>query len=153
MFDANGNVRVPMRIIVYYKGYGLAKGRSEVYPPNAAIIATENLHTVPDSQGGAPFEAAFQCSDQFRSNRSPQANTIPVCEGDRYFLDTLEVHVKFPNCWNRKDPSDPDNWSTSLAGGWYWSECLDGVTTPNIEYIVQYPLCLLYTSPSPRDRG
>ncbi len=143
MFDGNGNVRIPMRIIVYYKGYGLAKGRSEAYPPGAAIIAKPDLHTIPADQGGVlagDSEKTYQCSDQFRGTRSPQSNTIPNCTGTRAFLDVLEMHVKFPNCWNRQDASNPANWSTSRAGVWYYSECQDWATTPNIEYIIQYPL-------------
>ena len=139
MFDAAGNVRVPMRIVVYYKGYGLARGRSAVYPKGAAMIA-DDLHAVPDSRGGVSGEKTFQCSNTFRGGRSPQGNTIPVCRGERQIVSTLEMHVKFPNCLVGDDPSDPGSWSTSLAGSWYWSDCGDGLTTPNIEYIIQYPL-------------
>ena len=143
LFDGKGNVRIPMRAIVYYKGYGLANGRSQVYPPGAAIIAKENLHAVPPEEGGVQgFEQAYQCADQFRGGRRPQSNTMPNCPGGGFggsgFFKTIELHVKFPNCWNGQDPSDPDNWTTSLAGSWYFSQCQDWVTTPNIEYIVQY---------------
>ncbi len=69
MFDGGGNVRIPMRVIVYHKGYSNALGRSQVYPPTAAIIARENLHTVPGSEGGVEPEDAYQCSDQFRGSR------------------------------------------------------------------------------------
>ena len=143
LFDAAGDVRIPMRAIVYYKGYGLANGASEVYPPGAAIIAKPDLHTVPDTQGGvAPFEKAIDCSDQFRGPRAPASNTMPTCSGGdgTGFFRTIELHVKFPNCWNREDPSNPDNWRTSLEGGWFYSSCLGWATTPNIEYIVQYQL-------------
>ncbi len=138
LFDNDGNVRIPMRAIVYYKGYNRALGRSVVYPPGAAIIAKQNLHTVPASQGGVAFEDAYQCADQFRGGRQPQANVIPNCPGGDVFMKTIELHVKFPNCWNGKDPSNTDNWRVSLEGDWYISECAGWITTPNIEYIIQY---------------
>ena len=139
LFDSEGNVRIPMRAIVYYKGYGLANGRSQAYPPGAAIIAMQNLHKVSPDEGGVEgFEEAYQCSDQFRGGRTPQSNNMPICPGGNVFMKTIELHVKFPNCWNGQDPSDTRNWSVSRAGVWYYSECQDWITTPNIEYIVQY---------------
>ncbi len=87
-----------MRAIVYYKGYNNALGRSQPYPPGAAIIAMTNLHTVPASEGGVAVEDAYQCADQFRNGRSPQSNVMPVCPGGDVFMRTIELHVKFPNC-------------------------------------------------------
>ncbi|MFK8080650.1 MAG: DUF1996 domain-containing protein [Granulosicoccus sp.] len=138
LFDSEGNVRIPMRAIVYYKGYNKALGRSQPYPPGAAIIAMQNLHTVPADEGGVEVEDAYQCSDQFRGARWPQSNVMPDCPGGDVFIRTIELHVKFPNCWNGEDPSDTSNWRTSLAGDWYYSDCQDWITTPNIEYIVQF---------------
>ncbi len=156
LFDARGNVRVPERIIVYYKGYGQAREESVVYPPGAAMVQYENLHTISWNEGGladpsgAPgSEAAYVCSDQWRGLRSPVSNTIPVCDGSKFFNEygvrdnpraTLEMHVKFGNCWNGQDPANPANWGRARIGGWFYSECESRITTPNIEYIIQYPL-------------
>jgi hypothetical protein len=156
MFDNRGNVRVPERIIVYYKGYGQAREESVVYPPGAAMVQNENLHAVSWNEGGladpsgAPTtDLAFNCSDQFRGAREPASNTIPVCDGNRYLNEygvtdnphaTLEMHVKFANCWNGADPSIPSNWGRARIGGWFYSECEERITTPNIEYIIAYPL-------------
>lgn len=143
MIDASGNARIPMRIVVYYKGYGNAKGRSAVYPEGAAMIAMPDLHRVSSNEGGVAGygEFAFQCTDQFRGgSRTPAGNTIPVCDDVSPFMDVLEMHVKFPNCLVGDDPSDPASWRPSLAGGWFWSDCQDNLTTPNIEYIIQYPI-------------
>ncbi len=140
MIDAAGNARMPSRIIVYYKGYGAAQGASVVYPPGSAIIAMPNLHTVPASRGGVEFEQTFQCSDIFRGPRFPQGNTIPTCTGGVNPVQTLEMHVKFPNCLGNGDPADPASWVTSFSGDWYASDCGGWTTTPNIEYIIQYPL-------------
>jgi Domain of unknown function (DUF1996)/Ricin-type beta-trefoil lectin domain-like len=137
MFDAQGNVRVPERIIVYYKGYGLANGASQVFPPRAAMVINDKVHRA--AVGGAIGEPNFLCSDQYRAVRQNGSLTIPNCtEGP--FRRTLEMHVKFGNCWNRNDPSNPDNWELAKQGGWFNSDCQPGVTTPNIHYIIAYPL-------------
>jgi hypothetical protein len=137
MFDAKGNVRIPERIIVYYKGYGLANGASQVYPPRAAMVINDRVHRT--EAGGAPGEPNFLCSDQFRGNRHNPSPTIPNCT-DGPWRRTLEMHVKFGNCWNRNDPSKPENWELPKQGSWYYSDCQDSVTTPNIHYIIAYPL-------------
>ena len=144
MFDAEGNVRIPERIGIYYKGYGLANGKSVVFPEGAAMLAKTNIHLVPANAGGAEGEFGFQCSNQWRgSPRTPAANTIPVCDGSK-FGDSprtiLEMHVKFPNCWNRQDPANPANWQLARQGSWFGSDCQERATVPNIEYIIQYPL-------------
>jgi Ca-dependent carbohydrate-binding module xylan-binding/Domain of unknown function (DUF1996) len=146
VFDASGNVRIPELIRVYYKGYGLARGASQVYPEGAAMVATD-LHTVSYNAGGAEGEFSFRCSDQFRGAREPAANTIPDCDGDRFLKEygvtenpyvMLEMHVKFPNCWNGKDASNPANWQIPTRGGWFYSDCQGWPTFPNIEYIIGY---------------
>ena len=74
--------------------------------------------------------------------------TIPNCDGacwqkvyPQYGAATmLEMHVKFPNCWKRQDPSNSKNWLLAKIGGCFYSECQQNATTPNIHYIIQYPL-------------
>jgi Domain of unknown function (DUF1996) len=148
MFDAQGNVRIPERIIIYYKGYGLANGKSNVYPPKAAMIANDKILKTPDNAGGAPGEMSFMCSDQYRGDRTPAEMTISVCDGSRWekvygpgaARSTLEMHVFFPNCWNGQDPSKPENWVLAGQGGWFYSDCQTNKTFPNIEYLIAYPL-------------
>jgi Domain of unknown function (DUF1996) len=148
MFDAKGNVRIPERVIIYYKGYGLANGAAQVYPPKAAMIVNDVVVRTPDNAGGAPGETSFMCSDQYRGDRTPAGLTIPVCDGSRWEKvygpgaprSTLEMHVKFPNCWNRQDPAKPENWVLARQGGWFYSDCQERATLPNIEYIIAYPL-------------
>ncbi|MEM7341095.1 MAG: DUF1996 domain-containing protein [Actinomycetota bacterium] len=150
MFDAAGNIRVPERVVVYYKGEGRSQGASEPYPPEAAMIATENLNTRSWDRGGAAGKFSFVCSDQWSGTAEPQADTIPVCDGDRFFdlygvTDrphvVLEMNVKFPQCWSGDDPA---NWASSYAvpeiGDWYGSQCPDShpVNLPNLEYFVNY---------------
>jgi hypothetical protein len=148
LFDAAGNVRIPERIDIYYKGYGLANGRSQTYPERMAMIATDKVHEISDSVGGAAGEVAFRCTDQWRGfPREPAGDTIPVCDGSKFFDEygvtdnphvVLEMSVKFPQCWNGNDPSNPDNHVLPRIGSWFYSECEERVTFPNMEYIIQY---------------
>lgn len=147
MFDGKGNVRVPERIIVYYKGYGLANGASQVYPPRAAMVVNDKVHRTAEGAGGAA-EMNFLCSDQYRGDRTPASMTIPACDGSRWekvygaagARSTLEMHVKFPNCWNRQDPANVNNWVLARQGGWFYSDCQENATMPNIHYIIAYPI-------------
>ena len=149
MFDAAGNVRVPERIVVYYKGEGLARGASEAYPPGAAMVINDNINAVPNDRGGAQGKYSFVCSDNYSSNGGTASNTIPNCDGSLYKrlygVDdeprvVLEMNVKFPQCWNGRDAGNPANWRYPSAGSWYYSLC-DGDfsrTLPNLEYFVNY---------------
>jgi hypothetical protein len=144
MFDAQGNVRIPERIIIYYKGYGLAQGNSEVYPPKAAMVVDDIVHRTPDANGGTS-EVNFLCTDQYRSlPREPAGATIPVCQSKNQYgnYSVLEMHVKFPNCWNGLDAANPKNWVLARYGSWFYSNCVaDGNKTfPNVHYLIAYPL-------------
>jgi hypothetical protein len=147
MLDADGNVRVPERIIVYYKGYGLGQGGAQLFPDRAAMITRAgagDVHATSWNAGGTAgpgsTDFTFQCTDQFRGGpRTPAANTIPVCT-PRAFRAVLEMHVKFPMCWNGRDAGDWTNWGLPTVGGWFWAECGGRTRIPHIEYIIAYPL-------------
>lgn len=153
MFDADGNVRIPERIVVYYKGEGLGNGKSIIYPERAAMIARPNANTVSFFNGGAQNPSdpndldtnkfSYVCSNQYSENGGTSSNTIPVCDGDRYqdpdpTYTVLEVNVKFQQCWNRNDPADISNWTFPRFGSWYGSDCESNATFPNLEYFVNY---------------
>ncbi len=137
VFDGNGNVRIPERVVVYYKGEGLARGNSEVYPAGAALIATKNLNTLPESQGGVPGKYTYVCSDKYSSNGGASSQTMPNCSGSN--VAVLEMNVKFPQCWNGKDPANWENYRSPTIG-WYSSLCNGEFshTLPNMEYFVNY---------------
>jgi len=147
MFDGNGNVRIPERIVVYYKGEGLARGNSKVYPEGAAMIAMQNINAISYTEGGASGKFSFVCSDQYSGASQPASNTIPACDGNRFFNQygvtddphvVLEMNVKFPQCWNGRDPSDHRNYRIPETGGWYYSSCGSDITLPNLEYFINY---------------
>ena len=137
IIDGNGNVRIPERVVVYYKGEGLARGKAEPYPAGAAMIATENLNAKPESQGGVSGKYSFVCSDKYSSNGGASGNTIPSCNGSATAV--LEMNVKFGQCWNGKNPADWKNFRPP-GGSWYGSNCTGEFshTLPNMEYFVNY---------------
>lgn len=148
MFDSQGNVRVPERVVVYYKGEGRARGEAQAYPDGAALIATENINTLPIEQGGAGGKLSYVCSNNFSVPSDLASQTMPVCDGslfkDLYGVDdnprvVLEMNVKFNQCWNGQDPA---NWNNFIAspGGWYLSNCPESHPNilPNLEYFVNY---------------
>lgn len=151
MFDGQGNVRIPERIVVYYKGEGLARGNAKPYPENAAMIAnlTGDVNAISPGQGGAAGKYSFQCSNQYSAPQGPDSNTIPPCDGSMYvkaYGDTaqrvvLEMNVKFPMCWTGSNPEDYKNsWRIPTEGSWYFSLCNGShpSTHPNLEYFVNY---------------
>ncbi len=150
MFDGEGFVRIPERVVVYYKGEGASLGGSVPYPPGAALIATEHVNALPDANGGSEAKFSFVCSDQFSGPVDDASNTIPVCDGNTVSQSqeqgetprvVLEMNVKFPQCWNGQDPSDwRSNFSIPTSGSWYQSNCPSDFATnlPNLEYFVNY---------------
>ncbi len=146
MFDGSGNVRVPERLIVYYKGEGLANGKAEVFPAGAAMIAKTDLNTIDNGRGGAAGKFSFMCTDNYRGGREPAENTMVTCDGNAYGGSdphtVLEMDVKFPQCWNGKDPGNPANYAPPTDGGWYFSNCTGEFnhTFTNMEYLIAYPV-------------
>lgn len=148
LFDAQGNVRIPERIVIYYKGEGLARGNAEVFPEGAAMIASVDLNTIDPAQGGAAGKFSYNCANNYSGVDENLSNTMPVCDGDRYFdqygvrdpYTVLEVNVKFPQCWNGQEPGNPENFRHPRYAGWYGSVCDEEYnhTLVNLEYFVNY---------------
>lgn len=152
MFDGNGNVRIPERVVVYYKGEGLSRGLSIPYPDGAAMIAnqTGDVNTINNGLGGADGKFSFTCSDQWSSPGTPEGNTIPNCDGSKFLKEygvtdephvVLEMNVKFPQCWSGANANDFRNsYSIPQAGSWYFSLCEGAFSKnlPNLEYFVNY---------------
>lgn len=145
MFDGDGYVRVPERVVIYYKGYGDSNGRSIAFPEKSAIVS-RRVHTIESNQGGSPNQAAYKCSDQFSAN----ANQSDVLQGFNcdaignpvWKRTVLEVVIKFPQCWAGDNPDDFENSYSLPKSNWFGSDCEDMgyENLPNIEYFVNYPL-------------
>lgn len=122
-------VRIPERIVVYYKGEGIANANgafapatgSALYPRKLANIANVqpnpgNGISVPEwpntagGELGGGFEVNYKCTSNFSGgNITTGVNTIPTCDGD-YYINTfsapypatrtvLELDIKFWNCF------------------------------------------------------
>lgn len=135
MFDGNGNVRIPERIVVYYKGEGLANGgpngRNPTYPdgtanpgaakyrPGMANLAPNpvSVPELPNFDGGAVGEVNYKCSNNFSAFQvTSGVNNMPNCDGN-YYQNTfgtaypstrtvLEMEVKFWGCFDKSFPDD-----------------------------------------------
>jgi hypothetical protein len=135
IIDGSGNVRIPERIVVYYKGEGKARGASQVYPERAAMIVNDNYNAMSLGEGGSPGKYSFVCSDVYSTNGGAASNTMPNCQGSGTAV--LEMNVKFPGCWNGQNPADWNNFYPARYG-YYSSDCVGGTTLPNLEYFVNY---------------
>ncbi len=147
VFDGQGNVRIPERVVVYYKGEGQSRGASQVYPEGAAMI-THNINTMPGDKGGSPGKLTFACTDNFSTPSGEGGNTMPACDGSKYKNQygvddnprvVLEVNIKFPQCWNGQDPANWRNFQPP-SGNWYGSNCSGEFNQnfPNLEYFINY---------------
>ena len=136
LFDGDGNVRIPERAVVYYKGENWANaGRNPVWPdgtPNEGaqvyepgmrnIAPNPTINQLGNPGGGFGFD--FKCTNNFSADfpaatvsGSHTVAEIPNCDGD-FYQDTfgapypatrtvLEMEVRFWNC--HPDPStNPD---------------------------------------------
>ncbi len=151
LFDAQGNVRIPESVLIYYKGENLGYGNSIVYPPGSAMIAKGDKqgNNVSADKGGTlgigrSGEVNFLCSDARNEVFNPASNTIPDCAQSplNHQFRRLRMQVKFPVCWNREDPSNPDNWFLPRKFDWYWGDCEERANTPHLQYIIYYRLKL-----------
>lgn len=109
MLDGDGMVRIPERIVVYYKGEGLANGGpngqrptfpnngpggggpnpgAQIYERGMRNIAPNPLTVpeVPTSEGGEGSQVNYKCSSNFSPPQfSDGIENIPNCSGDYYF--------------------------------------------------------------------
>ncbi len=146
MIDGQGNVRVPERVVVYYKGEGLANGAryaesdgAQPYQRGMAMIspAPNSVPEVDTQQGGAVGEVNYKCTSNYSGPPiATGVNAIPECSGDywpqRYSTPypavrtVLEMEVKFWNCFDTtKSLTDWRSWvpSGGSRGGWFYSNC------------------------------
>ena len=150
VFDGAGNVRIPERIVVYYKNEANKAGvEATAYPERAALIPPADINTIDRADTG---KSTFVCSDQFSSNGGASSNTMVACDGSQFGSTpnsdgvpstrvVLEMNVKFPNCWNGEDPSNwADNYSIPETGGWYSGNCPEShsILLPHLEYFINY---------------
>ncbi|MEM9135397.1 MAG: DUF1996 domain-containing protein [Actinomycetota bacterium] len=161
-------VRVPERIVVYYKGEVLANGSTpesvsggaQPYRPKMANVApTPGVAEIPLAVGGLGGSGLpeWKCSNNFSAPGVPETvGRIPDCDGDTWYSEAddqwtvLEMEVRFENCLNT-DKSDDDwtAWETRGAQGWFVANCTGELENPDdwddtyevfphLEYFVNY---------------
>jgi len=146
VIDGSGNARIPERVVVYYKGEGLANGAkrpigggAQVYKKGMANIApsSNSVAEVSNQSGGAVGEVNYKCSNNFSAYPyATGVGEIPNCSGDFYdntygapYPETrtvLEMEVKFWNCFpHGADVFDWRSWMPAgdARGGWFFSNC------------------------------
>ena len=130
-------VRIPERIVVYYKGEGLANGANypqfpnsgaQPYPRKLAHIANVqptpgngiSIPEHPTFDGGQAGEVNYKCTNNFSPfHYASGVNSIPNCDGD-YYQNTfgapypatrtvLELELKFWNCF--PVGGNPEDWT------------------------------------------
>jgi hypothetical protein len=139
MIDGDGNVRIPERVVVYYKAAGTGNGKTQPFRPGMANIAPAPLSVpeVPTFDGGEGAEVNYKCSNNASAYQfADGVNEIPNCDGDFWF-DTygapypatrtvLEMEIKFWHCF---DPTGAvDDWrqwkpSGPTRGSWFYGNC------------------------------
>ena len=156
MFDGAGNVRIPERIVVYYKGEGFANAGnrttnidgsanpgSQPYERGMRNIAP-NPASVPEvsqNDGGATGEVNYKCTSNFSPFQfADGVNNIPNCDGDYYDVTfgapypatrtVLEMEVKFWNCFPTGN-TEYEDWTLweqagTGRGSWFFSNCTGG---------------------------
>lgn len=153
MIDGDGDVRIPERVVVYYKGEGMANMMRScapacptsatgaiAYRPHMVNIATKNglgVPEVPTFDGGQAGEVHYKCSNNFSAFQfADGVDQIPNCDGDYYQITfgapypatrtVLEVEIKFWNCFpTTADDRDWTAWDPSgpTRGSWFFSNC------------------------------
>ena len=149
MIDGDGNVRIPERVVVYYKGEAFANGAqpcdetwcnllapkgSKPYLPGMANISPHpaSISERDIQDGGAPGEVNYKCSTNFSGYQfADGVDEIPNCDGDFYgdlfgapypaTRTVLEMEVKFFNCFDESaEPDDLSGWVAAGSGRGGW---------------------------------
>ncbi len=143
VIDGSSNVRIPIKVLVYYKAFGAGIGKTNVYPENMQIISRGEANEM----SGGPDEQhlSFMCNTEDNGNRTNYGFTMPTCNGvpaSEYSRAVLEMNVKFQNCWNGQDPSNYKANLTLPQYNWYSGQCPSSHSKylPNLEYRIFYAI-------------
>ncbi len=120
VIDQNGNLPIPDDMLIYYKAYGPAIGRTEIYPDNMQLVSG-NAMAREEQPGMRSFrEYYFQCHEPgTNGDAGRKSNNFLKCNSN----ERLEISVKFQTCWNGEDPADYRN-NAAFSNVWPTSgEC------------------------------
>lgn len=144
VFDANGNVRVPKFLIIYYKQFGgLDKiKQTKTFPEGFGFVAGD----AKNGSGALNEFVKWGCkSPPGGDSHNNKSTTFPSCNKSDYVVS----HIQFPYCVNNNYDSSKPNSTKDVqypippgpgGGGTYWTgNCPAGTfKIPGIEYFVEY---------------
>ncbi len=166
MIDGQGFVRIPERVVVYYKAAGTGRGQTQPYEPEMANIAPMPLSVpeVPTFDGGDAGEVNYKCSNNFSGFPfATGINGIPNCSGDYWFntygapfpttRTVLEMEIKFWHCYQPDgEVGDWRRWQASgkTRGSWFYGNCDgrggQGTGAPPLDDKEFYPALVYYVN-------
>ncbi|MGH1491260.1 MAG: carbohydrate-binding domain-containing protein [Acidimicrobiales bacterium] len=166
MIDGQGYVRVPERVVVYYKAAGTGRGQTQPYEPGMANVAPMPLSVpeVPTFDGGDAGEVNYKCSNNFSGFPfATGINGIPNCSGDYWFntygapfpttRTVLEMEIKFWHCYEPNGQfGDWRRWQPSgkTRGSWFYGNCDgrggQGTGSPPLDDKDFYPAVVYYVN-------
>lgn len=166
MIDGEGMVRIPERVVVYYKGEGQVRGKAKPYKPGMANISPNptTVPEVPTFDGGDGSQVNFKCTNNFSGYQfADGVNEIPNCSGDFYqntygapYPETrtvLEMEIKFWYCFPiGGDVTDWRQWAPSgkTRGSWFYGNCDgqggQGAGAPPLNDKEHYPTLIYYVN-------
>jgi hypothetical protein len=126
LLDPQGNARVPIRTLMYYKGIGPIVGKIIPYPENIRFLINVSFSIERD------ISPPWNCN-----YGAPHGNVTSNCPNN-----WLHQVVGFPRCL--KDNANVIDYATSWVdstGGWWYSDCPPGSQPlPQLEYNIFYPV-------------
>ena len=143
VFDGEGNVLVPRRILIYYKSFGKAAGTTIPYPENMQIVAQSTVNV-----NGSKIDsnvASFQCENHYGGGDNQKQNSIPNCIGGTAADGgqmLFEMNIKFPQCYSGKDPDKYIQSLTVPLNHWWSGNCpsTHPYALPNLEFRIFYDI-------------
>ena len=119
----------PQDAKIYYRRRTIARVRA--FPPGLEMVGGNSAATEPQSLR----IVSWDCGEN-EHGRFPPTSAVPSCVNGR----NLELHVRFPDCWNGRDLDSVDHHS-------HMAYSIDGrcpadhpVAVPSIDLLVRYPI-------------
>ncbi len=132
VFDQDGNVQIPDRMVVYYKSFGSNVGQTTTFPKDTSLrIIGGNASTTTDQD--IYNVAKWTCGGR---NSGPYFATIPNCNGGG-----MAANIKMGQCWNGKSGWESDMSHVVRSAGHYYSgSCPSShpIVLPSIEIFLEY---------------
>jgi hypothetical protein len=113
MFDGEGNIVVPARVLFYYKTeQPVGIGKVVTYPDNMQIVADRKNNDQRD-----PSASTFNCNNIYNGLKATPSANLPTCTSPHAsWHGVLEYKIQFDHCWNGKTDTVGD-WEANAGKG------------------------------------